>query len=135
MARRLFKEDDLQAAQVKYLESRRATVRDVMFCAVPNAAQMITSGARKNYRLAAYLRQQGLVPGAPDLIIWLRGATLHIENKVKGNTPSDAQEAFGEGLKALGHFYHVLTAETPADAVDQLQRLIEGALKAQGAAA
>lgn len=133
MAKRLFKEDDLQAAQVRYLESRRATLRDVMFCAVPNAAQMITSGARKNYRLAAYLRKQGLVPGAPDLIIWLRGHVLHIENKVKGRTASAAQEAFGEGLKALGHSYHILAAETPADAVDQLQRLLDG--KAQGRAA
>ena len=119
-----FKEDDLQAAQVSYLEKRRNIVRDVMFCAIPNASQMITSRGKPNHRLAQYLRSQGLVPGAPDLIVWQRGRTLHIENKVKGRKPSDAQKAFGAGLTALSHSYHVITAATPGDAVTQLEALL-----------
>ena len=121
---RNWKEDDLQAAQVKYLEARRSSVRDVMFCAIPNAAQMITSRGKQNFRLSQYLRGQGLVPGAPDLIVWKRGKALYIENKVKGRTQSNAQRAFEVGLKALGHSYFVITAETPNDAITQLESLL-----------
>lgn len=122
--KRMFKEDDLQAAQVSYLEKRRNVVRDVMFCAIPNASQMITSRGRPNHRLSQYLRNQGLVPGAPDLIVWQRDRTILIENKVKGRKPSGAQEAFGEGLRSLRHEYYVISAETPNDAVAQLEALL-----------
>ena len=115
--KRLFSEDDCQKAQVSYLEFRRETMRDLMFCAIPNAA-------KRSFRLAALLKALGLVSGAPDLIIWKHGRTVHIENKVKGRNPSDAQKAFGDALKALGHEYHVITAETPKDAVDQLEAIL-----------
>lgn len=120
-----FKEDECQKAQIRYLESRRGTVRDVMFCSIPNAAQFITSRGKQNFRLAQYLRDTGLVPGAPDLVVWQRGRILHIENKVKGRTTTPVQDAFGDGLKALGHEYHVIAAETPADAVDKLAALLD----------
>ena len=122
--KRIFTEDDLQKAQVTYLESRRTLARDVFFCAIPNAAQMITSRGQPNYKLSQYLRSQGLVPGAPDLIVWQRGRTFHIENKVKGRRQSADQESFEAALKALGHSYHLISAETPGDAVTQLEELL-----------
>ena len=124
--KRLFKEEDLQKAQVKYLEGRRKTVRDVMFCAIPNESSIVAQRGKVNFRLAQHLRDMGLVSGAPDLIVWRRGRAFYIENKVKGRKLSEAQEAFGEGLLALGHEYHVITAETPGDAVNQLEALLGG---------
>ena len=134
---RRWKEADLQKAQIKYLETRRATVRDVMFCAIPNDAGMYATRGQQAYRTMGALRAIGLVPGAPDLIMWMRGRVIHIENKVKGRKPTNEQDAFGAGLKALGHEYHVITAETPGDAVDQLVLLIGGKASArrQGRAA
>ena len=122
--KRRWKESDLQKAQVVYLESRRALARDVMFCAIPNDAAMFATNGKVNFGKMNSLKAMGLVPGAPDLIVWQRGKTFHIENKVKGNRATPAQEAFGEGLKALGHHYVVLVAETPKDAVDKLEALL-----------
>ena len=120
-----WKETDCQRAQVKYLEARRATVRDLMFCAIPNDAAMFATNGKVNFAKMNGLKAMGLVPGAPDLIVWQRGKTLHIENKVKGKRPTAAQEAFGAALMALGHSYHVLTAETPSEAMDKLIALLE----------
>ena len=116
--KRMFSEDDLQKAQVSYLAGRRDMARDLVFCAIPNAA-------RRSPKLAALLKATGMVAGAPDLIIWMRGRTIQIENKVRGRHPTPAQEAFGDGLKALGHEYHTITAETPGDAVNQLIRILD----------
>lgn len=124
MKRRLFKESDLQKAQCVYLEARRATARDVIFCAIPNDAAMFATNGKVNFGKMNSLKAMGLVPGAPDLIVWQRGQTLHIENKVKGNRPTAAQDAFGEALRALGHSYYIITAETPGDAVAQLETLL-----------
>ena len=116
--KRLFSEDDCQAAQIRYLTGRRDTKRDLMFCAIPNAA-------KRGYKLAAVLKATGLVAGAPDLVIWLKGRVLHIENKVKPNKTTASQDWFAERLKALGHEYRVITAETPGDAVDKLIAIME----------
>ena len=124
MKRRMFSEADCQKAQITYLEARRDTVRDVMFCAVPNDAAMFATNGKVNFAKMNSLKAMGLVPGAPDLIVWQRGRILDIENKVKGNRPTHDQEAFGAGLMALGHSYHVITAETPGDAVTQLEALL-----------
>lgn len=112
-----FKEDDLQAAQVSYLADRRDMKRDLMFCAIPNAA-------KRGFKLAAIMKKTGLVAGAPDLVIWMRGKTIQIENKVKGQKQTDAQHMFGAGLSLLGHSYHVITAADPSDAVTQLEALL-----------
>ena len=120
-----YKESDMQKAQVVYLTDRRNIVRDLMFCAIPNDSQMKTSRGKQNFRLSQFLRDMGLVTGAPDLLVWMRGRLLHIENKVKGRTQSISQEGFEAGLTALGYEYHVITAETPADAVTQLVALLD----------
>jgi hypothetical protein len=112
------KEDDFQAAQVNMLTARRDFTKDLWFCAIPNAA-------KRSYKLAAYMRKTGLVTGAPDLIVWMPGRVIHIENKVHGNKTTDAQDWFHEGLRALGHEVHVITAKTADDAVRQLEELLK----------
>lgn len=107
----------MQRAQVKYLSQRRDLVKDVMFCAVPN-------GGRRNRNEAARLIGLGVVPGAPDLILWKRNRCIGIENKVKGRKQTDAQEAFGTAMQSFGFEYHVIAARDPQDAVDQLHEII-----------
>ena len=116
--KRMFSEDDLQKAQVSYLAGRRDTKRDLIFCAIPNAA-------KRGPKLAAIMKATGLVAGAPDLIVWMKGRVIQIENKTKGVRQSASQEWFEERLKALGHEYHLITAETPGDAVNQLIGILD----------
>ena len=115
-----FREDDLQKAVVSYLQARRNTVRDLAYCHIPNMA-------KRGPRLATWLKSMGLVAGAPDLIIWLRGRIVHIELKTLKGHASDNQKTFGDNLKALGYEYHVVAAETPGDAVSKVLAIIDGA--------
>ena len=71
------------------------------------------------------MKKTGLVAGAPDLIIWMLGRIIAIENKVKGNYPTGAQKWFRDGLVALGYEYHVITSTDPNDAVTQLEAILE----------
>lgn len=119
-----FKESDLQKSQITYLASRKALARDLVYCAIPNDSAMFATNGKMNYGKWASLKAMGLVPGAPDLIVWMKGKVFHIENKVKPRKPTAEQEAFGDALRALGHHYVVLTAETPGDAVNQLEVLL-----------
>ena len=133
--KRIFTEDDLQKAQVTYLESRVALKRDVLFCAVPNEAIAKTLGVVAKlvgqklsgmvWGLIQKMKSLGLVSGAMDLIVLLPdGRVLLIENKVKGNKLSASQENFRDRAEALGHSYHLISAETPGDAVTQLEELL-----------
>lgn len=123
--KRMFSEYDCQKAQAKHLADRRDMARDLAFCAIPNDAAMFATNGKVNFGKMNSLKATGLIPGAPDLIIWMRGRTIQIENKMKGNPLSDTQKAFRDGLKALGHEYHTITAETPGDAVNQLIRILD----------
>ena len=123
--KRMFSEGDLQKAQVSYLAGRRDTKRDLMFCAIPNDAAMFATNGKMNYAKMNSLKATGLVTGAPDLIVWMRGRVIQIENKTKGNRQSASQEWFEERLRALGHEYHLIAAETPGDAVNQLVTILD----------
>jgi hypothetical protein len=110
-------EQEMQKAMASYLYGRQAYIKDLVFCHVPN-------GMRTTKAQAGIFKAMGMQAGAPDLIIWMKGATLQIELKAGKGKLSDAQKAFGARLTALGHSYHVITAETPSDAVTQLERLL-----------
>lgn len=114
-----YHEDDLQIAVVAYLTFRRDMMHDLLFCHIPNMA-------KRGPKLAAWYKKMGLVAGAPDLIVWTRSPRiLDIELKVAKGAPTNTQKAFGESLEALGHNYHVVAALTPADAVGQVERLLD----------
>jgi hypothetical protein len=93
-------------------------MKDIVFCHIPN-------GGYRTKAEAGIFKAMGVQSGAPDLVIWMKGETLQIELKARKGKLSDAQEAFGDRLEALGHPYHVITAESPKDAVDQLVALLE----------
>lgn len=117
-------EQAMQRAVALYLESRKCVVRDLVYTHIPH-------GGKRGRTEAAIFKGLGVVAGAPDFVIWLKGgAVLNIELKAKGGSLNPAQKAFGAGLHALGHSYHVVTAETPAHAVEQLERLLDGERKA-----
>lgn len=111
-------EQEMQIACASYLYDRQAYVKDLIFCHVPN-------GGRRSKAEAGIFKAMGVQAGAPDLVVWMKGGTLQIELKAGKGRLSDAQEAFGDGLKALGHEYHIVTAETPGDAVNQLIGILD----------
>jgi len=65
-------------------------------------------------------------PGAADLMLWARGRVLLVGFAPARDRPSPAQRRFAAALRALGHEYRVLHAETPAHAVELLARLLAG---------
>ena len=108
----------MQKAMASYLYGRQTYIKDLVFCHVPN-------GMRASSRAqAGIMKAMGMQAGAPDLIIWTKHTTLQIELKAGKGRLSTHQEAFGERLTALGHSYHIITAETPSDAVTQLEGLL-----------
>lgn len=111
----------MQRACAIYLESRRNVVRDLVYTHIPH-------GGKRRRVEAAIFKGIGVVAGAPDFVIWRKGGGVaNIELKAKGGRLSPAQKSFGDGLRALGHSYHVINAETPSDAVTQLQALLGAA--------
>ena len=113
-------EQAMQRAVALYLESRKQVTRDLVYCHIPN-------GGRRNRIEASIFAGLGVVAGAPDLVIWKRdGEVVCIELKAKGGRLTESQKVFGANLMLLGHRYHVVTAETPARAVELVAKLLEG---------
>ena len=111
-------EQEMQIACASYLYDRQAYVKDLIFCHVPN-------GGKRSKAEAGIFKAMGVQAGAPDLIIWMKGTIIQIELKVVKGVLSDAQKAFRDRLTALGHEYHVVTSETPGDAVNQLIGILD----------
>ena len=81
--------------QVTFVRWFRATFPDVLIYAIPNGGKRAITEAKR-------LKEEGVVPGVPDLHIpaWL----LWIEMKrVKGGKVSADQEAVAEYLHSVGH--------------------------------
>lgn len=99
-----------QAALVQWLAAK-----GVLAMAIPN-------GARRSARQAAYLRAEGMIAGAPDLILSRRtpgGSPCAIEMKrAKGGRLSPSQEAMHSRLRAEG--WVVLVCRGLDDAILQV---------------
>ena len=116
-----YSEHDLQVRCASYLLKREREIKDLAFCHIPNEGKHKVQYRKK-------LREEGLRPGAPDLMIWLAGGkTLAVELKIPTGEPSDNQISFGGRLARLGHDYHVLYGESPDDIQNKLQKLLESA--------
>ena len=89
-------EHDEQCAFVKWF---RAQFPTVLIFAVPNAAM-------RDYKLAAYLRSEGMTAGVPDLHIpeW---KTVIEMKRLKGSATSTEQHWFATYYKRIGwtHFF------------------------------
>lgn len=103
-------EHHAQAALVRWL-----AMKGVMAIAIPNAA-------RRSARQAAYLKAEGMIAGAPDLILHRRargGHPVAVEMKrAKGARVSPVQEAMHELLRAEG--WVVLVCYGLDDAIHQV---------------
>ena len=110
-------EHEEQADVVRWLRAHR-----LVCCAVPNAG-------RRDPRLAAWLRAEGMAAGVPDLLIFtpppgsgVPGTAL--EMKRAGGKPSDVspkQRHWLDALEALG--WHVLVGYGADNAIRQLGEL------------
>ncbi|CAB4202837.1 VRR-NUC domain containing protein [uncultured Caudovirales phage] len=106
-------EDALQRSVVSYFELLQAQGR-LKFAAIPNAA-------KRSYKTAAYLKNLGMVAGAPDLMVWLApkpirpgikappevGKVLAIELKAGKGKLSEAQIGWQAWLKSNGFHHYV----------------------------
>ncbi len=118
------KERDLQRAAFKYLAERRRYARDVQFAHIPN--EIRRSGRAARFEIARK-KQEGLVPGAPDLIVWTRGRVVSIELKVASRPQSEAQQEFERSLNALDHEYHLVRAKEPHEIAGLIEAIIDAA--------
>lgn len=98
-----------QVAVVKWLRSH-----GIMCFAVPNAA-------KRSYRLAKYLQADGLLAGAPDLMV-VTVPPIAVEMKTPTGKLSQAQMATHDSLCKAG--WHVVVGYGAKDAVDKLGILL-----------
>ena len=66
----------------------------------------------------------GIRAGAPHFIIWSKDRVLQVELKTARGRLLDIERTFGNALNALGHVYHLIRAETPRHAVEQVEDLL-----------
>lgn len=88
-----------QAALIDHLERRAHP--GVWWCAVPN-------GGSRNVIEAARLKGQGVVAGAPDLVVCIDGRMIGLEMKrAKGGRLSEAQLLQKERIERAGGLWFV----------------------------
>lgn len=74
---------------------------DAVVFAVPN-------GGKRDKVTAAKMKREGILPGAPDLIVVWRGMVLFIEVKTQIGRLSVAQKVFRDAIEAQGLHYIVV---------------------------
>lgn len=90
------------------------TAQGVPHFAVPNAG-------KRSYRLARYLKAEGMMAGAPDLVI-IRSPPIALEMKTETGRLSPAQLEAHDAMRKAG--WVVLVGKGAKDAVDQLRRVL-----------
>lgn len=112
----------MRRAAALYLLSREAVARDVAFLLLPAPADPDRKPVHDSHAAPA----RAVRPGAADLALWLRGRMLLVGFAPAKGRPRLAQDRFAAALRGLGHDYRTIRAETPAHAVEQLVKLIDG---------
>ena len=108
-----WKEDNLQLAVAQHLRRE-----GYMFAADQNAG-------RRSARDGARRKALGMAAGEPDLRIYLDGGRIvFIEMKTARGQLSKSQKQRIKALRDRDHIAHVVKAETPANAVDQVVDII-----------
>lgn len=95
--------------------------------AIPNANKLLRM-AKNSYALSAYMRAEGLQPGALDLFLAVphggQGG-LWLEMKVKPNKPSESQEKM---IRYLECAYRVRVCYSADEAIAEIKRYL-GAIR------
>jgi len=108
-------EHGLQVAIVSYLR-----INHIFVVAIPN-------GGRRDAITGSRLKSEGVVAGAPDLVLILEdGETVWVELKTETGKQSPAQKVFQQELNRLSHNY--LIWRSIADAV----AFVQGCRKMRG---
>lgn len=74
---------------------------DAVVFAVPN-------GGKRDKVTAAKMKREGVLPGAPDLIVVWRGIVFFVEVKKHDGRLSEAQKTFRDAVEAQGLHYIVV---------------------------
>jgi hypothetical protein len=106
-------EHDLQAAVAEYL-TLALPPDEAVFCAIPN-------GGKRDKGTVGKLKAEGLLAGAPDLLILWRGRAIGLELKARRGRLSSAQLAFSMRWTTAGGVYAV------ARSLDDVAALLEAA--------
>lgn len=88
-------EHEIQKAIVSLLK-----IENVFHFAVPN-------GEKRDVRVGARLKEEGVLPGVSDLVLILPGRVVFVEIKTAAGRLSPVQCAFREVVQGLGHSYMV----------------------------
>ncbi|MEN8196230.1 MAG: hypothetical protein ABFS30_06915 [Pseudomonadota bacterium] len=97
--------EGMRRATVLYLTSRECVARDLAFLLLPRASGYA---------------------GAGDLMVFTRESVFMVGFAVAKQRPGPALAQIAGRIRDLGHTCRIIHAETPAHAVEQLARLIDG---------
>lgn len=102
--------------QIQQAIHRFLTIEHVFHFAVPN-------GEKRDVRVGARLKEEGVLPGVSDLVLILPGRVVFAEIKTVAGRLSPAQKAFREAVQGLGHPYVVWRSlDDCIDFLTQVQR-------------
>jgi VRR-NUC domain len=117
MGRRQRPEQGIQKAVVAHLKARGTT--GMVFLHVPNG------GARSAIE-GAIFKSLGVIPGAPDLLLWHDGKSYAIELKAEDGKVTDAQVAVLNRLSAAGVYTSICHGVDRAIACLETWGLLKG---------
>lgn len=100
--------------QVGFVRWFRAKWPRVLIFAIPN-------GGKRNITTAKLLKEEGVVPGVPDLYIPAWGIWVEMKRQKGGRLPPD-QEGIINHLESIGH--QVVVGYGALDASEKLLRLL-----------
>ncbi len=86
--------------QIQQAIHRFLSIKGIFHFAVPN-------GEKRDVRVGARLKEEGVLPGVSDLVLVLPGRVVFVEIKTPAGRLSPAQKAFREAVQGLGHPYVV----------------------------
>ena len=107
--------EGMRRAAALYLTSRECVARDVAFLLLPREAEKAGEGRGEPAYCVGYL------------MVFTRGSVFMVGFAVANRRPGPALARMAGRIRDLGQACRIIHAETPAHAVEQLARLIDGA--------
>lgn len=106
--------EGMRRAAALYLTSRECVARDVAFLLLPRESGEAGEG------------RDGRAPRGGDLMVFTRGSVFMVGFAMAKQRPVPALARMAGRIRDLGQSCRIIHAETPAHAVEQLARLIDG---------